>query len=66
MLAIASPFRMTMSSLTLRVLMLCVVLLLMFLADARLAELAMQEDILLMPGFILEWQNVETEELRLL
>ena len=60
MLAIASPFRMTMSSLTLRVLMLCFVVLLMFLADARLAELAMQEDILLMPGFILEWQNVET------
>ena len=45
--------------------MLCFVVLLMFLADARLAELAMQEDILLMPGFILEWQNVETE-LRLL
>ena len=65
MFAIGSPFGMTMSSLTLRVLMLCVVLLLMFLADARLAELAMQEDILLMPGFILEWQNVETE-LRLL
>ena len=65
MFAIAPPFGMTMSSLTLRVLMLCVVLLLMFLADARLAELAMQAVILLMPGFILVWQNVETE-LRLL
>ena len=65
MFAIASLFGITMSSLTLRVLILCVVVMLTFFADARLAELAMHAGILRMPGFILKWQKVETE-LRLL